>query len=324
MIRRRTFVLGIAAMAVPRPASATPHSGKLRRIGIVSPGRPSPALAAFEQALPRYGWFPRQNIVIEARHAGGDATRIPAFVAELLRIPVELLLVSSTALPAAVAATRTVPIIMAFAIDDPVEAGWVASLARPGGNVTGITVYAAELTAKRLEILKTVVIGIKRVAILSWRSPGSDGQLNAAKAAALSLGLEHYVAGVADPSEYDRVFVAMKHEGAGGILVLSSSAFFAERRRIADLALKHRLPLVAPFREVADSGGLLAYGPSIVGLWRDRLPVYVDRVLRGAKPAELPVEQPSTVELIINGKTAKALGLTIPPSLLLRADHVIE
>jgi putative ABC transport system substrate-binding protein len=324
MIARRTFVTGVAAMAVPRFASARPQAGELRRIGIVSPGRPSPALAAFEQALPRHGWFPGQNIVIERRHAGGDMTRIPSFVAELLRIPVDLLLVSSTALPAAIAATRTVPIIMGFAIDDPVEAGWVASLARPGGNVTGITVYAPELTAKRVEILKSAVLGVKRVGILSWRSPGSYGQLNAAKVAAVSLGLEHYVAGVADPAEYDGAFVAMKREGADGILVLSSSAFFAERRRIADLALKHRLPLVAPFREVADAGGLLAYGPSIVGLWRDRLPVYVDRVLRGAKPAELPVEHPSTMELIINAMTAKALGLTIPPSLLLRADQVIE
>jgi putative ABC transport system substrate-binding protein len=324
MIRRRAFVVGIAAMAAPSLTSATPESGKLRRIGIVSPGGRSPGLAAFEQTLPRYGWFPRQNVVIEARYAGGDLTRIPSFVAELLRIPVDLLLASSTALPTAIAATRTVPIIMAFAIDDPVEAGWVASLARPGGNVTGITVYAPELTAKRLEILKSVVIGGKRIAILSWRSPGSYGQLNAAKAAAVSLGLEHYVAGVADPAEYADAFVAMKREGSDGILVLSSAAFFAERRRIADLALKHRLPLVSPFREVAEAGGLLAYGPSIVGLWSERLPVYVDRVLRGAKPAELPVEQPSTMELVLNARTAKALRLTIPPSLLLRADHVIE
>jgi putative tryptophan/tyrosine transport system substrate-binding protein len=150
------------------------------------------------------------------------------------------------------------------------------------------------------------------------------GQVNSAKAAAASLGLEHHVVEVADAAEYDGAFVAMKREGVDALLVLSSAAFFSERRRIADLALKHRLPVVAPFREVVESGGLLSYGPSIVALWRERLPIYVDRILRGAKAADLPIEQPTTLELIINLKTAKALGLTIPPSLLLRADQVIE
>jgi putative tryptophan/tyrosine transport system substrate-binding protein len=323
-MKRRTLVAGMAAVMATPLAVRAQQARKVSRIGIVSPGGPSPALAAFEQALPRYGWLPGQNIVIEARHARGDLARIPSFVAELLRLPVDLLLVSSTALPAAIAATRTVPIVMAFAVDDPVAAGWVVSLARPGGNVTGITLYAPELTAKRLEILKSFVTDIKRVAILSWRGPGSLGQLNAAKAAAASLGLEHHVVAVADASEYEGGFAAMKRVGADAVLVLSSASFFAERRRIADLALKHRLPVMAPFREVADAGGLLAYGPSIVALWRDRLPIYVDRVLRGSRPAELPIEQPTTFELVINVRTAKALGLAIPPSLLQRADEVID
>jgi putative ABC transport system substrate-binding protein len=245
-------------------------------------------------------------------------------VAELLRIPVDVLLVSSTALPTAIAATRTVPIIMAFAVDDPVAAGWVVSLARPGKNVTGVTLYAPELTAKRLEILKSIVTDIKRVGVLSQRGPGSLGQVNAAKAAATSLGLQHHVVEIAATTEYAGAFVSMNREGVDAVLVLSNAAFFAERRRIADLALKHRLPVMAPFREVAESGGLLAYGPSIVALWRDRLPIYVDRILRGAKPGDLPIEQPTTLELVINRTTARVLNLTIPPSLLLRADQVID
>jgi putative tryptophan/tyrosine transport system substrate-binding protein len=287
MIQRRAFMAGVAA-----PMAEAQQVGKVWRIGVVSPGGGGPAYAAFEQSLPQYGWFLGQNIVLEYRFARGDLNQIPSFVVDLLRRPVDLLIASSAALPASTAATRTVPIIMAFAVDDPVEAGWVVSLARPGGNVTGVTLYAPELTAKRLEVLKSAVTIIKRVAVLSWRGPGSSGQINAAKAAAASLGLEHHVVTVAAASEYDEAFAAVKRCGLDALLVLSTGAFFHERRRIADLALKHRLPMIAPFREVAESGGLLAYGPNVVVLWRDRVPVYVDQILRGARPADLPIEQP--------------------------------
>jgi putative ABC transport system substrate-binding protein len=213
---------------------------------------------------------------------------------------------------------------MAVAVDDPVEEGWVTSLAHPGGNITGVTVYAPELTGKRLELLEAALPSMRRVGVLAWHRPGGVSQVKAAETAARSLSLQHHVVEVQEPSQYDAAFQALKRGGADALLMLSSSVFFSERHRIADLAAKHRFPMMSPFREVAESGGLIAYGPSIAELWRHRLPVYVDRLLKGANPADLPVEQPTKFELVINLKTAKALGLTIPPSLLLRADQVIE
>jgi putative ABC transport system substrate-binding protein len=212
---------------------------------------------------------------------------------------------------------------MAVAVEDPVEEGWVASLAHPGGNITGVTVYAPELTGKRLELLKAALPSMRRVGVLAWPRSGGLGQVKAAEMAARSLSLQHHVVELQDSSQYDTAFQALKREGADALLMLSNQAFFSERNRIAELAITHRLPMISPFREVAEIGGL-SYGPSIVELWRHRLPVYVDRLLKGAKPADLPVEQPTKFELVINLKTAKALGLTIPPSLLLRADQVIE
>jgi putative ABC transport system substrate-binding protein len=213
---------------------------------------------------------------------------------------------------------------MTFAVDDPVEEGWVASLARPGGNLTGVTLHAAELTGKRLELVRIVLPGMRRVGVFAWPRPGGLGQVRAAETAARSLGLQPHVVEVQEPSQYEGAVEALKRDGADALLVLSSSAFFGERQRIADLTIKHRLPLVAPFREVAEAGGLMAYGPNIVELWGQRVPVYVDRILKGAKPGDLPIEQPTKYELVINLKTAKTLGLTIPQSLLLRADQVLE
>jgi putative ABC transport system substrate-binding protein len=165
---------------------------------------------------------------------------------------------------------------------------------------------------------------MRRVGVLAWPRPGGLGQVRAAEAAARSLSLEPHVVEVAESSQYDGALAALRREGAAALLMLSSSAFFGERQRIADLAIKHRLPLMAPFREVAEAGGLMAYGPNVVELWGQRVPVYVDRLLKGAKPGDLPIEQPTKYEHVINLKTAKALGLTISPSLLLRADQVIE
>ena len=294
------------------------------RVGVLSPGEPSAGLAAFGPGIRRLGWTPGQNLVIEPRHAGGDLSRLPALAAQLVDLKVDVLLVSSIAIPAARAATTTIPTVMAFAVDDPVEAGWVPSLARPGGNLTGVTLHAPELTGKRLELLKSVRPEMRRVGVLAWPRVGGVGQVRAAEAAARSLGLEARVAEVRDSSQYEGAFEVLKREGVDGLLVLSSSAFFGDRRRIADLAIAHRLPLAAPFREVADAGGLLAYGPNIVELWGQRVPVYVDRILKGAKPGDLPIEQPSKYELIVNLRTARALGLTMPPAFILRADQVIE
>lgn len=311
---------GILAMA--RGVSAQPRARRAYRVGMLSPGEPGAGLPAFDRGIRRLGWSPGQDLVIEARHAAGDLSRLPALAAELVGLKVDVLLVSSIAIPVARAATRTIPTVMAFAVDDPVEAGWVPSLARPGGNLTGVTLHAPELTGKRLELLKSVRPGMRRVGVLAWPRVGGVGQVRAAEAAARSLGLETRVAEVEDSAQYDAAFEALK--GVDGLLVLSSSAFFGDRRRIADLALAHHLPLVAPFREVADAGGLLAYGPNIVELWAQRLPVYVDRILKGAKPGDLPIEQPSRYELIVNLRAARSLGLTMPPAFLLRADQVIE
>jgi putative ABC transport system substrate-binding protein len=322
---RRAFIGAVAGSLLARPRSAAAQpTGRVYRVGVLSPGAPSTGIAAFGPGIRRLGWVPGQNLIIEQRYARGDLARLPALAAELVALKVDVILVSSTAIPAVRAATRTIPTVMTFAVDDPVEEGWVTSLARPGGNLTGVTLHAPELTGKRLELLKVVLPGMRRVAVLAWPRPGGLGQVRAAEIAARSLRLEPHVVEVQEPSQYEGALDALKREGAAALLVLSSSVFFAERRRIADLAIKHRLPLVAPFREMAEAGGLMAYGPNIVELWGQRVPVYVDRILKGAKPGDLPIEQPTKYELVINLKTAKTLGLTIPQSLLLRADQVIE
>jgi putative ABC transport system substrate-binding protein len=324
-MNRRVF-LGVVAGSLWLPVRlvAAQEPGRVYRVGILSPGSPSTGLAAFGPAIRRMGWVPGQNLILEQRYAHGDLARLPALAAELVRLKVDVILVSSVAIPAARAATRTIPTVMTFAVDDPVEEGWVASLARPGGNLTGVTLHAPELTGKRLELLRVVLPGMRRVGILAWPRVGGLGQVRVAEAAARALGLQSDVVEVQEPSRYGEALAALKRAGADSLLVLSSSTFFAERRRIADLAIEHRLPLVAPFREVAEAGGLMAYGPNIVELWGQRVPVYVNRILKGAPPGELPIEQPTKYELIVNLKTAKALGLRVPQSFLLRADQVIE
>jgi putative tryptophan/tyrosine transport system substrate-binding protein len=323
-LRRLVVGLLLTWLVAPSLTMGAPANGKIPRLGVIFPGGRGPGPAAFEKALPERGWIPGKNVFIEYRYARGDLASIPRLVAELVALDVRVIVSSSQAIQAAAAATRSIPIVMAFAVDDPVEQGWAASLARPGGNITGITLYVPELTAKRLEILKAAMPALKRVGILAPVGAGGPGQVAVAEAAARSLGLEFRVEGIREVGDYELAFATLKREGAQAVLVLSSSAFFAERRRIADLALKHRLPLASPFREVTEAGGLLAYGPSIVGLWGERVPVYVDRLLKGAKAGELPIEQPNTFELVLNLKTGKALGLAVPRSLILRADRVIE
>jgi putative ABC transport system substrate-binding protein len=324
-MNRRAFIGVIAGSVLASAHSvAAQPKGRVYRAGFLFPGSPGLGIAAFEPAIRSLGWVPGQNLILEQRYAHGDLSRLPALAAELVGLKVDVILVSSLAIPAARAATRTIPTIMAFAVDDPVEEGWAASLARPGGNLTGVTLHAPELAGKRLELLKGVLPGMRRVGVLAWPRPGGLGQVRAAEAAARSLGLQVHVVEVQETAQYDSAVETLKRAGADALLVLSSSTFFAERRRIADLAIKHRLPLVAPFREVAESGGLMAYGPNIVELWKQRVPVYVDRILKGAKPGDLPVEQATKIELVINLKTAKTIGLTISQDLLFRADKVIE
>jgi ABC-type uncharacterized transport system substrate-binding protein len=321
---RAAACFAVLGLLVAPLAGLAQMAGRIPRIGIVFPGAPGTSGVVFERSLTERGWAPGQKLIIEYRYATGDVERLPELVAELIGLGVDALLISSQAIPVAARATRSIPIIMTFAVDDPVERGWAASLARPGGNITGITLYVPELTAKRLELLKTILPSLKRVGVLAPLGLGGTSQIKVAETAARSLGLQPHVAGVRGTAEYESAFQALKRDGAEAILMLSSSAFFADRQRLADLAIRHRLPLVSPFREATDAGGLLAYGPNVTELWAKRVPFYVERILTGAKPGELPIEEPSTFELAVNLKTARTLGLTIPQALILRADKVIE
>jgi ABC-type uncharacterized transport system substrate-binding protein len=282
---------------------------------------------AFRQGLRDLGYVEGRNVVIEYRDAEGKPERFPAHAAELLALKVDVIVAPGT--PAALAAkqaTQTLPIVFA-AVADAVTSGLVTSLARPGGNLTGLSFLGPELIGKRLEQLKQAIPGVSRVAVL-WQ-PGAVGErtdkemLKEAEVAARALGVRPQFVEARGPADFDRAFSDMTKARAGALTVWSTPMFFNERRRLVDLAAKNRLLAVYPWREFVDAGGLMAYGPDLADLFR-RAPTYVDRILNGEKPGDLPVEQPTKFELVINLKTAKALGLTIPPSLLQRADQVIE
>ena len=279
------------------------------------------------QGLRDLGYVEGRNVVIEIRDAEGEAERLPALAAELVALKVDVIVAPNT--PQALAAkqaTRTLPIVFSF-VADPVASGLVTSLARPGGNVTGLSSLTPELVGKRLELLTQAVPGVSRVAVL-WQ-PGFQGErtekdmLKGADVAARALGVRLQFVEAQGPADFDRAFSDMTRARAGALTVLGSTMFISERRRLVDLAAKNRLPAVYARREYVDAGGLMSYGSNIADLFR-RAATYVDKILKGAKPADLPVEQPTKFELVINLKTAKALGLTIPPSLLGRADQVIE
>jgi putative tryptophan/tyrosine transport system substrate-binding protein len=266
--------------------------------------------------------------VIEYRDAEGKSERLPALAAELVALKVDVIVAAGGTLAALAAkqATRTLPIVFANAAD-PVADGLVTSLARPGGNITGLSNLLAELVSKCLEQLKQAVPGVSRVGVL-WQ-PGAQAErtekdmLKAAEVAARALGVRPQFVEARAPENFDRAFSDMTRARAGALTLLTSAMFFSERRRLVDLAAKNRLPAAYPWREFVDAGGLMAYGPNAADLYR-RAATYVDKILKGAKPGDLPVEQPTKFELVINLKTAKALGLTIPPSLLGRADEVIQ
>jgi putative ABC transport system substrate-binding protein len=279
---------------------------------------------AFREGLRELGYVEGQSIKIESRWAEGNYDHLPGLAADLVRLKVDIIVTYGTpASQAAKRATGTVPIVMA-AIIDPVASGLVTSIARPGGNVTGQSMMSPDLVEKQLEILKQVVPKASRVALLhNPANPGNGPQARHAQDAALALGVRLQLLGARDPSEIDRAFVAIANEHAGAVIVLVDAMLQGNRTRITDLASRHRLPAVYGLSEYADAGGLLTYGPNRLVMFR-RAAIYVDKILKGAKPGDLPIEQPNKFELVINLKTAKALGLTIPPSLLARADQVIE
>ena len=278
----------------------------------------------FRQGLRERGYVEGQNIVIEFRAADGRNDRLPGLAAELVGLKVETIVTQGT--PAAVAAkqaTSTIPIVMAIATD-PVGAGLIASLGRPGGNVTGLANLDAELSGKRLEILKTAVPALARVAVLrNPANPAHREALRGAEAAAHTLGVRVQVVDVRDPGEFGTAFSAMKRERADGLVLFADSMFGTHRARIFDLAAQSRLPAIFWESRFAAAGALMSYGTSYPDLFRSAA-VYVDKILKGAKPADLPVEQPTKFELVINLKTSKALGLTIPQSILMRADEIID
>ena len=326
-MNRRAFVTGLGAvLAAPRAAMAQ-QAGKVWRIGFISSASSAAMSArdeAFRRGLEAFGYVVGQNIAIDYRWADGKTEQLPRFAEELVSLKLDIIVTHGVAATRAVKQTGTsIPIVIAAA-DDPVATGLVASLARPGGNITGLTVITPDLTAKRLELLKATLPGLRRVAVLCNSSnPISEPELKKAMAAAHSLVLQLETAAVTDPYEFATAFSSMKREGAEAVFLLSDAMFYGERRRIVDLARTHQLPLAAHVRQFAEAGGLMSYGPKVVDLHR-RAAYFVDRILKGARPADLPIEQPTRFELVINLKTAKALGLTIPPLLLARADQVID
>jgi len=331
MITRRVFVGSLAGGLLAAPLAAEAQQvTKIARIGYLATNRAGGnphQREAFLQGLRDLGYVEGRNVVIEYRDAEGKFERLLALAAELVALKVDVIVTASTAATlAATRATRTLPIVFAVAVD-PVADGLVTSLARPGGNVTGLTGLTPELVGKRLELLTQAVPGVGRVAVL-WH-PGGQGErtakdmLKGADVAARALGVPLQVVEVRGPADFDGAFSDMTRARAGALTVLTSAMFTNERRRLVDLAAKNRLPTVYTWREFADDEGLMAYGPNAADLFR-RAATYVDKILKGTKPVDLPVEQPTKFELVINMKTAKALGLTIPQSLLGRADHVVE
>ncbi len=330
MISRRGFIGTLVGGLVSAPlAGEGQQAAQIPRIGFLSPDSPSDPrvlgrFRAFQQGLRELSYVEGQNIAIESRWAEGRWDRLPGLAAELVRLKVDVIVTyGPPAIQAVKQATRTIPIVMAGVID-PETTGFVASLARPGGNITGLSLMAPELVGKQLEILKEVVPKVSRVALLgNPTNAGTAPQLRNAQNAARALGIQLQPQEARGPSEIDSAFAAMSKEQVGAVIVLVDLTLIAQRTRIADLAAKRHLPAVYGMRDHVEAGGLMAYGASVLDRYR-RAAGYVDKILKGAKPADLPIEQPTKFELVINMKTAKALGLTIPPSVLLRADQLIE
>jgi putative ABC transport system substrate-binding protein len=326
---RRVFLGALAGsvlLTAPFPAEAQ-QPGKVYRIGVLeqggSPG-PNPIYEAFRHPLRELGYIEGQNLVLENRFAEGRAERLPDFAAELVRLKVDVIVAGGTLGPlAAKHATGTIPIVLAAA-GDPVGTGLVASLAKPGGNVTGLSNHSADLTGKRLQHTKEVVPGLSRIAVL-WNAANPIAELvfKETEIAARTLGVQVQSVEVRRSEDFDSALPATVSGGAGALFVIDDPLVFRNRMRIADFAARNRLPATAFYKQFAEAGGLMTFGASLADLYR-RAAIFVDKILKGAKPADLPVEQPTTYELVINLKTAKTLGLTIPPSLLQRADQVIE
>jgi len=327
MTKRIIFLALCSLLLAPCSAVEAQQPAKFPRIGFLSPFSPSATALwhqAFLQGLRDLGWVEGKNISIEYRYAEGRRDRLPDLVADLVRLKVDIIVASvNTDALVAKKTTRTIPIVMASA-GDPVATGLVDSLARPGGNITGLSQMAPEMAGKRLELLKEIVPKLSRVAVL-WNPQGTTSTLNwkELQLPARELGVKLQSLEVQSLNDFDKAFKDATKARAGALSIMPDQLFAGNLRRIADLAVKSRLPSIFHLSEFADSGGLVAYGPDRPDQFR-RAASYVDKILKGAKPADLPVEQPTKFEFIINLKAAKQIGLMIPPNVLARADRVIR
>jgi putative ABC transport system substrate-binding protein len=327
-VTRPVTALLLLLLAAPLGTATAQPPQKVPRVGYLSPFSPSDPirqrlLEAFRQGLRELGYVDGQNIAIESRWAEAQYERYPTLVADLVSSKVDVIVATSgAATRAAQQASRTIPIVMLH-VNDPVGSGLVASLARPGGNITGLTTMDPDLVGKQLQLLTEVVPKVSRVALLRHPdNPATAAQLREAEAAARVLGVRLQILEARNPQEIDRAFTALTRERAGALLIIADALFGNQRRQIAELAVKRRLPSIFS-GAYAEAGGLMSYGANFLDLER-RAATFVDKILKGAKPADLPVAQPTKFDLVINMKTAKAIGLTIPQPLLQRADQIID
>jgi putative ABC transport system substrate-binding protein len=314
----------LLALGVTAEAQQPKKVPRIGLLGVVSASAAEGRIEAFRQGLRDLGYVEGKNIVIEYRTAEGKLERLPALAAELVRLKVDVIVTRGPPpTRSAKEATSTIPIVMGSDID-PVGNGFVASLARPGGNITGLSALSPELSGKQLELLKEIIFKLSRVAVLGTSTiPGSAQMLRETEAAAGVFGVHLQYLDVQKPKEIETAFRAASKGRADAVLVLPNPLTLSQRTQVVDLAVKSRLPVMYPQSEYVEDGGLMTYGPSINDLFR-RAATYVDKILKGAKPADLPVEQPTKFEFIINLKAAKQIGLTIPPNVLARADQVIK
>jgi len=321
---RRAFIVGAAVgiLSAPRRVGAQP-AGKMPRVGYVSSNPWTVNVNAFEQGLRERGYTIGRDITVEYRFGDGNPDRSPALVDEMLRVGVDVMLAANPyVVRAAKLATRTVPIVAVDLETDPVQVGWVRSLSRPGGNLTGFFLDMPELSGKQLQLLSEAVPRLQRVAVL-WDASLAGAQFKGAEEAARAARLEVQSLAMRQVAEFDGAFATARRQRAQALLLLSSPLVFVNLKRLADLALQHRLPASSVFPQFADAGGLMGYGPNLLDLYR-RAAAYVDRILKGEQPGELPIQRPTVFDLALNLKAAKALNLTLPEALTVRANRIIQ
>ena len=324
MLSRRALLAGMVGVLAEARGTHAQAPGRIPRIGILAPGQPPLVHAeAFREGLRGLGYVDGQNVILEWRWEAGDPDRYPSLAADLVRAGVDVIVAGTTpASFAAKKATQAIPIVMA-AVADPVGSGLVPRLSKPGSNITGMALLSAEMSAKRIEALKEAVPELSRIAVFVTRNPAQSNLLKETEAAASALGIHARSILVPNAQALPSAFRDAGKDKAQAVLMLQDAFFTINRAQIADLAVRHRLPAISGETGFAQAGGLMHYGPNIADVWR-KSARYVDKILKGARPGDLPIEQPTKFELVINMKTAKALGLTIPQSLLLRADQVIQ